>query len=648
MAQIFRGHFTRIAVLLIAAGCYLLVRPAEPTADQLATLARSLEFERSELQPIDNGTQFRSVRQVNPALTSIDSWISSVGAAVALGDLDGDALSNDVCLVDPRNDSVTLRPAPGTGDRFPPFALPVTDEGYDRGTVAPMGCLLDDLNEDGRTDVLIYYWGRTPVAFLSSGAGSLGVMEFKVIEIVPQRERWFTNAALIADIDGDGHADLVFGNYFRDGSRILDPNATRGAEMPRSLSRAYNGGHKHLLLWAKSTATAVTYVDATAAFPPETAISWTLALGARDLDGDLRPEIYIANDFGPDRLLHNRSRPGRPAFAVVEGKRDLLTPRSKVLGRDSFKGMGVDFADVNHDMLPDIAVSNIARPYALIESHFLFVHTGDSNGFKLGRAPYRDESFDRGTWISDWAWDIRFADLDNDGAPEILQAIGFVSGSTNRWPELQELAMANDELVRHPSVWPGFSSGADLSGTGHDRLFKADNAGRYHDVSRFLGLTGPSVSRGIGVADVDGDGRLDIAIARQWMPSIFLRNTSSGAMRSLVLDLRIPVESGSRSAIGARATVVLPDGRLLSDDVDGGSGHSGKRAPEIHFGLGDVPPDVPLQVEICWRTADGVHERRIAAPAGRHRVVLVPPSNDEVEPPDQSGVEAERDTCGFR
>jgi len=41
------------------------------------------------------------------------------------------------------------------------------------------------------------------------------------------------------------------------------------------------------------------------------------------------------NDFGPDRLLRNVSEPDRPKFEIIEGQRDLTTPRSKVLGRDS-------------------------------------------------------------------------------------------------------------------------------------------------------------------------------------------------------------------------------------------------------------------------------------------------------------------------
>ena len=39
-------------------------------------------------------------------------------------------------------------------------------------------------------------------------------------------ERWFTNVANIADLDGDGHADLIIANYFKDGAHILNPNAT--------------------------------------------------------------------------------------------------------------------------------------------------------------------------------------------------------------------------------------------------------------------------------------------------------------------------------------------------------------------------------------------------------------------------------------
>ncbi len=38
---------------------------------------------------------------------------------------------------------------------------------------------------------------------------------------------------------------------------------------------------------------------------------WTLAIGAADLDRDGLSDLYIANDFGPDQLLWNRSTTGQ-------------------------------------------------------------------------------------------------------------------------------------------------------------------------------------------------------------------------------------------------------------------------------------------------------------------------------------------------
>jgi hypothetical protein len=417
---------------------------------------------------------------------------------------------------------------------------------------------------------------------------------------------------------------------------VLDDAAAGNIDMQHSMSRADNSGGKRLLLWQGAGLETVQYRDASDAFTPEMRFGWTLAMAARDLDSELieaneedlgryrqLPEIYIANDFGPDRLLLNRSAPGKPRFILVDGRRGLATPRSKVLGQDSFKGMGVDFGDVVEDGRPAIAVSNISSPYALLESHFLFVNTGDSAAWTRGEAPYSDESYSRGTWTSNWAWDIKFADVLNSGHPSLLQAIGFVHGDTNRWPQLQELAMGNDELLSHSRVWPRFSRGDDLSGQDHDRLFVPDGRGRFHDVWPLLGLDRGTVSRGIATGDVFGDGRLAVVIARQWSPSLFLRNETSEAGRAISIDLRVPgAVAGTRAAIGAEARLRLPDRRILTSSVDGGSGHSGRRAPDIHFGLGQVPANELFDVEITWRDETGVRNEIVSLTPGRFRIVL--------------------------
>ncbi len=638
-----------ILVPTILAGFVRLPRLAQT---ERSALAERFRFERLPLRAGDSGDGWtvpsRTVRTVHPDLEHIAAWISSVGAAVALADLDGDGLDNDVCLVDPRTDSVSVLPAPGTAHRYEPFELDLRElpgvaqrSGPLSETTAPMGCLPGDLDEDGRLDLLVYFWGRGPVAYfarpVSAGLAAAG---FRAMPLTADGERWYTNAAARADVDGDGHPDLVFGNYFQDGSGILDGEGGKPARMQESMSRAANGGGNRLLLWSPPTETGSLprFEEVPDAFAGRVGRAWTLALGAADLDGDLLPELYFANDFGPDRLLHNRSVPGRPKFALVEGRRGLTTPASKILGRDSFKGMGVDFGDVNGDGLFDIYVSNIAAEYALEESHFLYLSRAGGFAERLARgiAPYRDASEELGLSRSSWAWEARFGDFDNDGRLEAVQATGFVRGSVDRWPELHELAMGNDWMLRFPGSWPRLREGDDLSGHEANGFFVAAADGRFWDVAPAVGLGGEQVTRGIATGDVDGDGDLDLAVANQWEPSYLYRNVQTGPGRSLVLDLRLPAgpaeggcesEAPSRAAVGATARVLREGGKVLVGQVDGGSGHSGVRSPALHFGLGPPAGDSQgrpnVQVELAWRDRRGVpRSQRLRLPPGRHRLRL--------------------------
>ena len=333
-------------------------------------------------------------------------------------------------------------------------------------------------------------------------------------------------------------------------------------------------------------------------------------------------EIYFAHDFGPDRLLHNRSTPGHLEFAELEGRRDFTTPKSCVLGHDSFKGMGCDFADLNGDGLLDIYVSNIATKFGLTESHFLWQSTGHLEEMKHGVAPYVQSSEMLGLSRSGFAWDSRLADFDNDGVLEAIQACGFIKGKINRWPELQALGTSNNRLVHNPRFWPSFRPGADLSGSDWNPFFVRGTDGRYHDVAPLLGLAEPSVSRGIAIADVDGDGRLDFVCANQWGPSYFVKNQSPQA--GGFLGLRLLRGKGS-PAIGAVASVTLVDGRKLFSHVDGGSGHSGRRSPDIHFGLGAAGKSQPLPVEIKWRSSEGkIRQITLQLAPGWHTVQLPP------------------------
>ncbi|HEX6716623.1 MAG TPA: CRTAC1 family protein [Pyrinomonadaceae bacterium] len=664
VTQFVRKHIARLVAVIIVVAFYLLAQqPSLSTAERNA-LASNFRFHRSSLYEVPTSS-YRSHRVVNPSLERIASWVSATGASVALNDLDGDGLSNDLCTVDPRTDRVTVAPAPGAPMRYQPFVL---DAGglFDATVMAPMGCLPGDVNEDGLMDIVVTYWGRTPIVFLAKKRDgkirlALSNDSYKPQEIIPGGERWFTGAATLADLDGDGHLDIVIGNYYKDGARILDAHDQTRQEMQHSMSRAYNAGQSRLLLWQNATAgnepsvqfkEVKDYVEGSPEQKEMITHGWTLAVGAADLDGDLLPELYFANDFGPDRLLHNRSHPGDLRFAALDGTKTLTTPNSKVVGRDSFKGMGVDFADLNGDGIPDILVSNIADSFALEESNLVFLSTGATQRMKTGAAPYIDRSEALGLSRSGWGWDIKVADFNNDGISEVLQATGFIKGEKNRWPELQELATGNDQLLSNPNNWPRFQPGDGLSSQDHNPFFVRAADGRFYDLAAELGLDQDQVSRGIAVADVNGDGLLDYAVANQWGESFFYLNESPHQGAFLGIRLRLALDNSSlaptrvcsvrqgldlpsRSAVGALVKTRLPDGRWLVTQVDGGNGHSGKRSSDVHFGLGSASPGVPLPVEIAWRNGRGAVQRQtFQLTPGWHTVILGQPEriSNECQP----------------
>jgi hypothetical protein len=207
----------------------------------------------------------------------------------------------------------------------------------------------------------------------------------------------------------------------------------------------------------------------------------------------------------------------------------------------------------------------------------------------------------------------------------VLQATGFIKGPTNRWVELQEVTTANDRLIWHAGlVWPRLGPADDISGADRNPFFTRLGR-RYANIAAAIGFGEDNPSRGLATADVDGDGRLDLVVANMWGPASFYRNESPAAGAFLGLRLQVPAQGGlTRPAIGASATVTRPDGTRIARQVDGGNGHSGRRSPDLHFGLGAATG--PVTVNLKWRDALGaVREETRSLTPGWHTIVLGSP-----------------------
>ena len=180
-----------VLIVALAWGMFALAQVPGASAQQRAAIAAQFRFKSLPIAE-PPGLPHHTIRDVNPAYRHIAAWISSVGASVAINDFTGSGQPDDMCLVDTRSNSVIVTPVPGTKavGTFRPFVLtPSPALPYNTTTMAPMGCVAGDFSQNGLMDLLVYYWGRTPVIFmLKRDATHLSASSYQPVEVVPDRK----------------------------------------------------------------------------------------------------------------------------------------------------------------------------------------------------------------------------------------------------------------------------------------------------------------------------------------------------------------------------------------------------------------------------------------------------------------------------
>ena len=634
------------AAIVVVLALFMASRLPTLSAAEMKKISSEYKFVQMPITMPPGYQPTRTIRPVNPAYYHLRSWISSVGAGVAITDVTGHGLDDGMCIVDPRTNDVvvTYTPTAPPSDRFTPFVLNPAPLPMN-SSMAPMGCAPGDFTGDGRMGFLVYYWGRTPILFLpKSTAKTPSATAYQPTELVPQATQdgayggpdWNTNAVNIADFAGTGHPDIFIGNYFPD-SAVLNPHGIDNVQMPSSLSFAKNGGGDYLFRWAGATSgphPTVRYVKQQNPIPYTDSTGWTLAAASADLTGNGLPDLYIANDFGEGHLLYNISTPDHIQFAQALGQRTPTTPKSFVLGKGSFKGMGVDFGDLANNGKFDFMVSDITTADGLEESNLVFMNTASTDAamkkdLASGLAPYTQDAQQLGMAWTGWAWDVKFGDFLNSGNLNVVQTDGFIKGTIDRWNWLQELAMSNDDLLTNPADWPVVEPGDDIAGHQCLAFYAKGPGGRFWNLSKPLGLCVKTPTRGVATADTRGDGRLDFAVARQWGPPAFYANESPHLGHYLGLQLFRPVpgshpgqglQAEGSPAYGVTAQVFTP-GHTQIAQLDGGSGHSGKSSFEVYFGLGHY--DGLVKVHLHWRGSGGqLYQQTLELTPGTHDLVL--------------------------
>lgn len=495
---------------------------------------------------------------------------TSGGAAVAVGDYDGDGY-DDLFVTGSDAGSPNRLYRNGGGLTFTEVGAAVGVAGGNDELSIVADALWLDYDNDGKLDLLVGRFG-TPLLYRNLGPGDDGVHRFEEVSRQAGLTAFGNTIGVITfDYDRDGWLDLMLGNYFQP-LNLLDLETPR--VLPNNLDNADNGGG--VTLWhnvpGKEGERRFVEVTQQAGFAHHT--GWTLDLGHADLDGDGWEDVYVAGDYGTDRLFMNR---GDGTFADVT---------EKAIGFDTRKGMNVDFGDYNRDGWLDIFVTNITDEY-MKECNMLWNNNGDGTLIDLSR--------ETGTCDSDWGWAGKFGDFDNDGWEDIFTVNGLRSaGKESYLPLLLEAILVPDVDFADIHSYPDID-GRSWSGYQRQRLFQNLGDGTFKEVATAAGVGNDLDGRGIGVGDFDNDGRLDLYQTNAAQPALLYHNTTENAGHWVELEL-VGTRS-NRNAIGARV-IVHADSQTFLRELSGGNGYASQSTYRLHFGLGGATR--VDRVEIRW------------------------------------------------
>ncbi|WP_373511297.1 VCBS repeat-containing protein, partial [Persicitalea sp.] len=338
------------------------------------------------------------------------------------------------------------------------------------------------------------------------------------------------------------------------------------------------------------------YVEATAKVGVNSsALGYGLGLSLGDVNLDGHPDFYVGNDFHENDYLYINQKNG--SF------RDEIDARTRHTSRFT---MGVDIADLNNDIFPEIMSLDMMPydPQILKRSegedaYYNFKFKLDQgynvqfarNNLQLNtrQGIFSEVGMYSGVYATDWSWSALLLDFENDGRKDL-----FISNGINkRMNDMDYINfVASDDIQRRINEQQFDESDASLT----DLLPEVKIPNKFYsntlslhfvDQSERIAGNVDSYSNGATYADLDNDGDLDI-ITNNINEAAFiyenLAETYAPANKSLVINLK--GAAGNRNAIGAKCLVYSKGGVQYQEKFPVRGFQSSTEIPML-FGLGD-------------------------------------------------------------
>ncbi|TMQ33187.1 MAG: CRTAC1 family protein, partial [Planctomycetota bacterium] len=480
--------------------------------------------------------------------------LESLGGGVALFDYDGDGLLDVFLTGGGCFGGTEQKQIQGLGSRLYrnlgnwKFRDVTREAGVDGPLFYTHGCAVADYDRDGWPDLLVTGYGRMAL-YHNEPDGKGGRRFVDVTRAAGLPDNLWTTSAAWGDLDGDGYPDLFVCQYVdwsftnnpvckgsdpsipRD---LCGPDAFRG--LPAKLFR--NNGNGTFRDVSKEAGLRPFTGDARKDKEPGKQLGVVIA----DLNGDGKPDIYVANDGTGNFLYLNRSTPGRlrvDEVGLVSGV--ALDDQGVADG-----SMGVDVADYDGSGRASIWVTNYED-----QLHSLFRNTGQ--GFFVYSTPAAGIGSLGSLYVG---FGTAFLDVDNHGWEDLVVANGHVRRRSKRVPIRQNPVLLHNQ------------------------------GGKFMDVTRQAGdyFRRAHLGRGLAVGDLDNDGRPDLVISQLNDPVVVLRNDAGTGYHWLGIEL---AGKGRRDIAGA-VLMVEAGGRRFTRYAKGGASYLSSGDRRLLIGLGNA------------------------------------------------------------
>ncbi|NNN07429.1 MAG: CRTAC1 family protein [Elusimicrobia bacterium] len=501
-------------------------------------------------------------------LTRLGKWFESISASVSVVDINRDGWP-DIFFPSPARGAKSRLYVNNKDGTFSEKAADYNIADLD----SPTRAVFFDCDNSGKPAMLVFNRSST-ILYTMDRRGKYGIHE-----LLDTGVGEFTGGVNILDINKDGLLDILVAS-----SGLEDlPDSMVNSDGGSPVQAFRNIGHCRFVKDDELLA--------------ESRPTHTHALGVGDLRGQGRQDLWVASDFGNDRVFFD------------EGEK--FEDKPSVIGRTlSNTGMTAEIAHLDAFANPVVFVGHAYQPGYFVGGNALWTYD---------HGKFVDVARPLGVDRCGWAWGAKFADLNNDGLLDLVVANGFISQTTGTphgyWFKFATLVSGPKFLSGRPNVWPPFLDNTRFTGPQRDCVFI--NTGRgFVDVARDIGFD-PYAHEGRGVAVIDfmNDGRLGMVVANQNQEPDLYRNDTP--RRGSWIGLRLIGTKSNRDAIGAAVSAVLDDGRILKRDNYPFNGYAAQSDSRIHFGLGTHRVD---KIRIRWPS--GLEETLDAPAPGKYYTVV--------------------------